>query len=179
VIRRRVFNSASAVSLLLSAATTVLWVRSHYFSDWFQCADIRWAIDAHSTVGELWVYRLELAASDQGGSLGHGWGDTADRISPVDRIITGGLTLGFGRLMTEIQDYSGKNLGQFAIYFFPHWALASMFGLLPVGWIVGFLRRRRRSRRGGCPACGYDMRASPKQCPECGTPAPGTLKVAE
>ena len=50
------------------------------------------------------------------------------------------------------------------------WLLATT-AMLPVGW--GVARRyggRRRSRidRNVCLNCGYDLRASPDRCPECG-----------
>lgn len=54
----------------------------------------------------------------------------------------------------------------------PCWLAALLFGVLP-GWRA-FLwverrRRLRRSREGRCDQCGYDLRATPDRCPECGT----------
>jgi hypothetical protein len=62
-------------------------------------------------------------------------------------------------------------IGWYRMWWAPHWmvmivtALPAM--LLSRRLARGAVARRRRSR-GQCAACGYDLRASPDRCPECG-----------
>jgi hypothetical protein len=55
----------------------------------------------------------------------------------------------------------------------PHWLFALIFATAPLLSALGILRRRQRKQAGLCPRCGYDMRATPDRCPECGTTAKG------
>ncbi|HEY8665719.1 MAG TPA: hypothetical protein VIL86_03595 [Tepidisphaeraceae bacterium] len=58
----------------------------------------------------------------------------------------------------------------------PYWLVVALTAPLPLLWaasnIFNARERRRLARVGLCPVCGYDLRATPARCPECGTPAP-------
>jgi predicted Zn-ribbon and HTH transcriptional regulator len=50
----------------------------------------------------------------------------------------------------------------------PYWFLSALFAGLPAMRLNSHRRRRRTRRAGLCPNCGYDLRATPDRCPECG-----------
>jgi hypothetical protein len=59
----------------------------------------------------------------------------------------------------------------------PAWLPATTAAPLPAAWVAvrgaKRWRRRRRTRLNLCPSCGFDLRASPGRCPECGAEPKG------
>lgn len=52
-----------------------------------------------------------------------------------------------------------------------YWQLAVVeivLSILPAIWLIDWRKRRRWASAGGCFVCGYDLRATPARCPECG-----------
>ena len=77
---------------------------------------------------------------------------------------------GRGYTYSELVGHCVLTLGGFAFGIF-FAATAVLYGAKAIQW-------RRRLANGLCPVCGYDLRATPERCPECGTPAGAAKGVA-
>ena len=184
---RRLLALAAALSLLLCLAMAVLWARSK------TTADSVWSGHSTASGGVLW--RLHSA----GGRVSYEYAtfDNQGRPTPPSRRpemvfdiqpIRGSSAAENRSLDQSYRRRSGHAAGGFGLVWqhqSPPWTtrVAAMapywfFVLLtlpgPCLWLASYLRRRRDRRRraaGRCPSCGYDLRATPERCPECGAPA--------
>jgi hypothetical protein len=146
-------NLATVLSLLMCAATVMLWVRS------FVVADRFWRINL-GRYERVEVERGALRyASDQASPFDaeSSWGHETLRPSPAADPV--------GRFLFDLRSRDVR-------VEVPWWSISAGATLI-AGLHLFFLRRRRIADRAGlCPACGYDLRATPDRCPECGYKKP-------
>jgi hypothetical protein len=173
-VRRWLFNLAAAVSVLLCVATCVLWVRSYFIADTLAATawrdDRQCATDAiYSIKGVVVLYQFTTplgqvpTTADSGLQWVH---------QPASRMKSQPLSLPFWIALGD-----GKTPLRWRVRF-SYWLILLLTALSPAVWIwrrIRVVRRRRRIERGCCPSCGYDLRASPDRCPECGA-EPGVLQ---
>ena len=175
---RRQLNLLTLLSLLLCVAVCVLWARS-----------------IGNMSFKKWVRpELTVQVSEIDGVLGI----MVSRDSMLSPLVRVPDPLGFfqyrgpippGRDRTTLMQpsfnawgfgaFSGMTLGRpkgnwriggrrLLMVSTPYWLPALCAAVLPVVAARRFIRRRRRTAAGCCPTCGYDLRATPGRCPECG-----------
>jgi hypothetical protein len=163
---RILLRSFTLLSFLLCLGTSILWIRSYWTTQFLGWSSNRQAYGVLSMAG---IFRLEhFNYPDEVGwsytrydtPSGGLWNEIAAR----DR--SGGIfrKVGFASARVDYH-YNGKEVRQ-AIYL-PHWFAVLIFSLLPAirfsAWV-----RHRPAASGCCAVCGYDLRATPDRCPECG-----------
>ena len=162
---RRLVIFAAAVSVVLGVAAGALWVRSYHYYDILKTNLGDRLGGAHAYKGEMLLYYDDFAVSYER----PGW------ISiPANLGVDGGFAdrcrwrfAGFG-----IDEAGGKLRSHYGyVVVFPHWSVVALAAMLPVWWCVRSWRAQRRNLSGLCATCGYDLRATPDRCPECGTMA--------
>jgi hypothetical protein len=189
--RARLFNLATVLSLPLCAAIALLWVRSYWVGDnWFRDAYgldsgrvFHKALFIRSSGGGLALARRVYTNSDPG--LVAAWRRTRFaglpltwRTDPSVAYPAGGPLLptlswwtrsGFGLSIERAKSSGYFSESGFALVV-PDWSLLIATALLPFAWLTRLgMVARRKAMEGRCRRCGYDLRATPDRCPECGT----------
>jgi hypothetical protein len=170
-VLRKLLILVSMVSAVMCVAVMVLWVRSYVVGDTGICTSAKTPTAfAKIPIAVLTVFsargRLSIRSNvTHPGSLfdltrsGHwGW-----RRGNASEFRTGEPWIGTGDWGWWLS--------------VPHWFVVLFFAILPTVHALLAIRRRRRQREGLCRVCGYDLRATPDRCPECGAaplvPSPG------
>ena len=153
-MRRRLFTILSALSLLLCVATVALWLdavvvgkeRKTLFGTWQDAVAV-----GNMGGGMMLVVGDMGAASRQG------------RTRPYE--------LGLPPLVLYRLIENPSRQHMLVVH---HVFAFVVTALPPAAWLTRRLLSRRRARRmaGLCPGCGYDLRATPGRCPECGVAPP-------
>jgi hypothetical protein len=171
----RALNVSATVSVAMFFATCALWVRSHFVRDggWSGASFIVWSDGGRIEGWHASTLLLPIVYESNDPTT---WSLAEQRTHSIgpyywyvlpkhgdERLADASLSA-----PTFHVESSTPNGIDFS-FSVPHWALAAVF-LLPAAVLVVVRRaRRRRFVPGLCRACGYDLRATPDKCPECGT----------
>jgi hypothetical protein len=175
---RVLLNTATVLSLVLLSAAAASWVWSHWRDAWvgYRVLDGRSAVVAAE---RGWV-TVSVCGRRRPGrpprehcfppTPGGGW---LVAVRPLDPPWLSAGTTDDGRLepwwrpvrLTARAGSPGhSDMWDLTVR---HWLVAVAVGLLPACRAAAGVRKA--ARLGTCPACGYDLRATPERCPECGT----------
>ena len=182
---RRLLNLLTALSLLLCVTVSVMWVRSYFRYDGLYLTKVvgpderpeRRFFHARSSLGSVSLcstyqncVRDFMNPYDRK-LMGAGWVRTVRVESPPASIAVGGGWLGFqSKFESDVHEAQTR---YDRVVVLPYWLFATVLAITPVLWLRAWRHRRRRLVQSLCPVCGYDLRATPERCPECGARAVG------
>ena len=165
IVARRLFTLVSLLSLLLCATTAAVWVRSYRFLDQWNAPRSRDSVVLDSQRGFIWgMYssvRDPREVSGYRSQAGNFQAPADDAYDAADRKwrVPG---------VTVVADTDLGPNDHVVLVFVSDWLIVALFAMLPLTWCATTLRKGAERPKGHCRSCGYDLRATPDRCPECG-----------
>jgi len=158
-LRRKLFNFAAAVSLVLCVATLLLTRGSYSIEsrDVVDAENFRW----HSGWLDLWRVKVEVGTLTL-------WRETLKHDGLADYSGPDPQLREFQHLGVRYKSSPRYSLTEIEVTI-RLWLLCVLFAFLPSMFVIRRMRSRRLVLRRRCMRCGYDLRATPERCPECGT----------
>jgi hypothetical protein len=182
-MRRRLPNILTAVSLALWTATVVLWVRSHWAMDVLQWRDdwvlgqskagtshVLWSSRGHLGWAVVkWSFRMVPAGRSPVGEpipSGPPWAR-----SPESGLRWASVAAGYdlNRIVFPMYPNGIPDVHSVRPARVSFIVPAVLFAVWPSVMFGARVLRRLAGVPGTCARCGYDLRATPERCPECGT----------
>ena len=169
-MKRRLFNIATVVSLLLFLAVVVLWVRSYWVADDLE-SEARWHVGTNTHVHEIQLFSTRGGCFLLGGAYSLPWPaqDQPWPAAPRRWRHSTGPPSDFDRDHPWRPLFVQETDGDVVAVSLRYWPLCILLSVFPVLWLVSTCHNPRATT--GCPSCGYDLRATPGRCPECGATA--------
>lgn len=164
------FNLLAVVSVLVALVVVVLWLRSSRYCDYGRAGYFHrhvvmksrpHGVEISSWPDPTWVAKPGLEFASYKYDVKNTYGAWMPRPSNA------GLWLGFGWKQLQFSNEPAPRPGAFVCRL-PSWFLLLALLAFPAFTLRSWRRAKHRQRYGLCPACGYDVRATPDRCPECG-----------
>ena len=173
-MKRSLLDLLTALSLLACVAVCALWAVSYWCSPRLYVGrhggTSGFGLDVRTTPGAVEWVGITFRSEPGRAARGINSFVTADRWREGMIRRSAWVRAGFGAHRWE--QTVKRNGPRYTNYYWglslPTWFLAALLGIAPAVRLM--FRRRRRTRLGAglCPGCGYDLRATPGRCPECG-----------
>jgi hypothetical protein len=184
LLPRLFFHASSMLSLLAFLTVLIAWPRSYWKGDQAgfirtrhladECVSVTWCFDTGRGAVRGYWSRVSYDGTAEGRTwwranppgvvrFHHRYDNPKRPTEPPPGGVRFLGQAGFGYKRDGWKNFQTTTVRMVIV---PMYALAIATAILPLFWFRGL--KKRRPRPGHCPACGYDLRATPDRCPECG-----------